>query len=272
MTPHDPFNAPDEYLAMYEGMDMELPANYLPQHPFDAGIHHIRDEKLMERPLTEESIRNTLARYYALVTHTDAQIGRILKALEQSGEADNTIIVFSSDNGLALGSHGLTGKQNVYQHGVQIPLLLKGPGVPKGEIRDQLCYLYDIYPTLCDLAGVQIPESVEFKSLKPVLGDKQSKHRAKLYFSFMKWQRAVRDERYKLIEFCVNGKRTTRLYDLQKDPHETKNLAEEPRMQAQLALMTNLLLDQKEACGDGVSDAAHIKAMSEEFWQTYHAN
>lgn len=272
MTPHDPFNAPDDYLAMYEGMDMELPANYLPQHPFDAGIHHIRDEKLMKRPLTEESIKNTLARYYALVTHTDAQIGRILKALEEGGEADNTIIVFSSDNGLALGSHGLTGKQNVYQHGVQIPLILKGPGVPKGETRDQLCYLYDIYPTLCDLAGVQIPESVEFKSLKPVLEDKESKHRAKLYFSFMKWQRAVRDERYKLIEFCVNGKRTTRLYDLEKDPHETKNLAEDRRMQTKLAMMTKLLLDQKKACGDGVSDAAHIKAMSEEFWQTYHAN
>lgn len=272
MTPHDPFNAPEEYLAMYDGKDMELPANYLPQHPFDAGVHHIRDEKLMKRPLTEDAIKNTLARYYALVTQTDAQIGRILKALEESGEADNTIIVFSSDNGLALGSHGLTGKQNVYQHGVRIPLILKGPAVPKGETRDQLCYLYDIYPTLCDLAGVQTPETVQFKSLKPVLENAESKHRESLYFSFMKWQRAVRDDRYKLIEFCVDGKRTTRLFDLQKDPPETKDLSDDAGMQKVLKDMRAMLVISAKLHNDGNSAAPHIKAMSEEFWQTYHSN
>lgn len=269
MTPHDPFNAPEEYLAMYEGKDMKLPVDYLPEHPFDAGVHHIRDEKLMKRPLTEEAIKNTLARYYALVTHTDAQIGRIIKALEESGEMDNTIIVFSSDNGLALGSHGLTGKQNVYQHGVQIPLILKGPGVPSGESRDQLCYLYDIYPTLCDLAGIKVPDTVQFKSLAPVLKDACSNHMSHLIFSFMNWQRAVRDDRYKLIEFCVGDKRTTRLFDLQHDPYETKDLSEQIAMKPVLMKLRALLEISARQSNDGSSTAPHIKAMSEEFWRTY---
>lgn len=269
MTPHDPFNAPEEYLAMYEGKDMALPANYLPEHPFNAGVHHIRDEKLMKRPLTKEAIKRTLARYYALVTHTDAQIGRILKALEESGEADNTIIVFSSDNGLALGSHGLTGKQNVYQHGVQIPLIMKGPGVPKGETRDQLCYLYDIYPTLCELAGLKVPDTVQFRSLAPVLKDAAADHMGQLYFSFMNWQRAIRDERYKLIEFCVGDKRTTRLFDLQRDPNETKDLSEQAEMKPVLMKMRALLEISARQANDGTSTAPHIKAMSEEFWATY---
>ncbi len=274
MTPHDPFNAPEEYLAMYEGKDMELPANYLPEHPFDAGVHHIRDEKLMKRPLTEEAIKTTLARYYALITHTDAQIGRILKALEESGEADNTIIVFSSDNGLALGSHGLTGKQNVYQHGVKVPLIMAGPGVPKGETRDQLCYLYDIYPTLCELAGVKVPDTVEFKSLKPVLDDAGKQLWSHLYFSFMKWQRGMRNDRYKLIEFCVDGKRTTRLFDLQQDPNETKDLSGDPdkKIQAILQMMRIELQATAQMYNDGDSAAPHIKAMSEEFWTTYRKN
>ncbi len=272
MTPHDPFNAPEEYLSMYQDKDMVLPENYLPQHPFDAGVHHIRDEKLFRRPLTEQTIKNTLARYYALVTHTDAQIGRILKALEDSGEADNTIIVFSSDNGLALGSHGLTGKQNVYQHGVRVPLIMAGPGIPKRETRDQLCYLYDIYPTLCELAGLAVPGTVHFKSLKPVLKNPKVQHRDNLYFSFMKWQRAVRDERYKLIEFCVGGKRTTRLYDLQEDPSETKDLAgQNATLEAQMKLQVLLELHGSKEVDDQPCPG-HIKAMSEEFWTTYQKN
>ncbi|BCX46155.1 choline-sulfatase [Haloferula helveola] len=269
MTPHDPLNCPEEFMKLYAGEDMKLPANYLPEHPFDAGVHDIRDEKLMKRPLTEDGVRDRLAKYYALVTHTDAQIGRILEALARSGEADNTIVVFSSDNGLALGSHGLTGKQSVYEHSVRVPLVIAGPGIPKGERREQLCYIYDVYPTLCERADVEIPDTVQFRSLDPVIADPEASHRDHLYFGFMSWHRAVRDDRHKLISYSVNGESHTQLFDLETDPGETRNLAGEKKVQPVLKRMRKLLESERDRLNDGKADAEHINEMSKAFWETY---
>lgn len=269
MTPHDPLNCPQEYLDMYQPGDVELPGNFLPQHPFDAGVHHIRDEKLFKRPLKEEALRQSLARYYALVTHTDAQIGRILDALEQGGEESNTIVVFSSDNGLALGSHGLTGKQNVYEHSVRVPFIMAGPGVPRGQVRDQLCYLYDVYPTLCELAGLEVPVTVQFSSLKPAIMDAQAKGREHLYFSFMSWQRSVRDDRYKLIEYSVDGARKTQLFDLREDPEEKHDLSTDSELAPVLNRMRKVLLAERDRLNDGASDSPHAREMSEAFWRTF---
>lgn len=203
------------------------------------------------------------------MTHTDAQIGRILDALEQSGHADNTIIVFSSDNGLALGSHGLTGKQNLYEHSVKVPLIISGPGIPEGERRGQLCYLYDIYPTLCERAGLEVPDTVQFRSLNPIIADAGAKHREHLYFAFMSWHRSVRDRRYKLIEYCVDGERETQLFDLQDDPAEIENLAAAEAMQATLARLRDRLAGERKRLNDGNSESSHTKQMSEEFWSSY---
>ena len=271
MTPHDPFNAPEEYLKMYSAEDMALPENFLPEHPFDAGVHHIRDEKLMKRPLTKEKLLTQLSKYYALVTHTDAQIGRILDALEKSGHADNTIIVFTSDNGLALGSHGLTGKQNVYEHSVKVPFLISGPGIPSGEKRDQLTYIYDIYPTLCEVAGIKISETVQFRSFKPVLTEAGAKHREHLSFAFLQWHRAVRDERYKLIEYCVDGVRNTQLFDLEQDPSETRNLAAEDDHAETLKRMRTLLQEERKRLNDGNTPFAFTNQLGKDFWTTFEA-
>src|SRR6185295_12363812 len=124
-----------------------LPPDFLPQHPFDNGEMTVRDEKLAPWPRTPENIRSQLADYYALITFMDLQIGRILAALDKSGAAQDTIVVFSSDQGLALGSHGLMGKQNLYESGMKVPLIFAGPGIPKGQA-DALVYLHDIYPTV----------------------------------------------------------------------------------------------------------------------------
>lgn len=269
MTPHDPLNCPEEYLALYDGKDMRLPANFLPEHPFDAGTHKIRDEKLMKRPLTEDLVRERLARYYALVTHTDAQIGRILDALDKSGHAENTIIVFASDNGLALGSHGLTGKQSVYEHSVRVPLIISGPGIPRGQQRQQLCYLYDIYPTLCELAGLKTPETVQFQSLNPVIRDAKHSYREHLYFAFMSWQRAVRNERYKLIEYCVEENRHTQLFDLKNDPHELKNLADDPTYQDQVKALRELLQSERVRLNDGNTPYKSSDQQGKYFWSRY---
>jgi len=270
-TPHDPWQMPEEYLAMYDPEEIPLPASFAPEHPFDNGILDVRDEMLLAHPRTPEAVRTAIAKYYATMTHTDAQIGRILEALEKSGQYENTLIVFASDNGMAVGRHGLVGKQNVYDHAVRVPLIITGPGIPKGETREQLCYINDIYPTLCDLLGYPIPETVEFKSLVPVLEDAAATHRDHLYFAFMSWQRAIRDERHKLIEYAVDGTRHTQLFDLKEDPDELHNLAESPEHQEILASLRALLETERVRLNDGNSTSDYATQLGTDFWSTYKA-
>ncbi len=142
----------------------------------------------------------------------------MLSALKKAGKAKNTIIVFAGDNGLAVGRHGLLGKQSLYEHSVHVPLIISGPGIPKSQKRDAFCYLLDIFPTLCDLTGMSIPNSVEGRSLVSMIRDRRRKIRETLFFAYKDVHRGVRDERYKLIEYSVKGKRTTQLFDLQTDP------------------------------------------------------
>ena len=268
-TPHDPRQSPDEFRKLYQDDDIPLPASFLPRHPFDNGMLDIRDENLAPVPRTPEIVRKHIADYYAMITHTDAQIGRILAALEASGKMDNTIIVFASDNGLALGRHGLMGKQNIYEHSVKVPLIVAGPGIPHGESRAQLCYLYDIYPTLCELAGQGIPPAVEFKSLLPVIRDRSAGHRAHIYTALMSWQRAIRDERHKLIEYCAAGGRHTQLFDLADDPDETNNLAGRKEHQAKVESLRALLGQERLRLNDGNSPFPFPNQQGKEFWKNF---
>jgi len=269
-TPHDPRQCPEDYRARYVDAEIPLPVSFMPEHPFDNGMLNIRDEKLARFPRTPDAIRKHIADYYATITHTDAQIGRILETLEATRQRSNTIVVFASDNGLAIGRHGLMGKQNVYDHSVHVPLIVSGPGIPKGEIRGQLCYIYDIYPTLCEMAGLKTPETVEFKSLRHLLNDGKATHRDCLYFAFMSWQRAIRDSRYKLIEYCVGGVRHTQLFDLTSDPHETANLAEKSEYAAKLKELRELLKEEAGNLNDGHAPSEFAREQGKEFWNTYH--
>ncbi len=227
-APHDPRMAPEKYANMYDPRKIPVPENFMPEHPFDNGELRIRDEKLAPWPRTPEIVQEHIAAYYAMITHLDDQMGRVLAALQAAGHADNTIVIFAGDNGLAVGRHGLMGKQNLYEHSVRVPLVVSGPGIPKGEQRDAFCYLLDIFPTLCDLTDLPVPESVEGRSLAPVIAGDQPKVRDTLFFAYKDVQRAVREERYKLIQYSVNGARTTQLFDLANDPWEVKNLADDP--------------------------------------------
>ena len=258
MAPHDPRTMPKEYRDMYDPERVTVPRNLMPEHPFDNGELWVRDEKLAAWPRTTDETRRHIAEYYAMITHADAQIGRVLEALEKTGNAENTIIVFAGDNGLALGQHGLMGKQNMYEHSVHVPLIMSGPGIPKGGKRDAFCYLLDIYPTLCELSGVPIPESVEGRSLVPAMqsGDKI---RDTLFFAYRDVQRSVRDERYKLIEYVVNSKQTTQLFDLHADPWELDNLAREPSCAGHLSRLREELVRWREELEDD----------KETFWMSY---
>ncbi len=270
-TPHDPRQCPPEYMAMYEAADMLLPPSFTPEHPFDNGMLRIRDENLERFPREPDRIRGHIAAYYAMITHTDAQIGRILDALEESGMKENTLIVFASDNGLAVGRHGLMGKQNVYEHAARVPLILSGPGIPKGETRDQLCYIFDLYPTLCERAGLETPDTVQFSSLNHVIEDASAKHRPYLYFAFMNWQRAIRDERYKLIEYCVDGKRSTQLFDLIADIEETRNLAGDEKYAEILSGLRTLLSEERIRQNDGNTPYGFTDRQGKDFWGTYES-
>ncbi|MBN1936073.1 MAG: sulfatase-like hydrolase/transferase [Anaerolineae bacterium] len=223
MAPHDPRTMPKKCLAMYDPDQIELPPNFMPGHPFDNGALDIRDELLAAHPRSEAEIRRHIAEYYAMITHADAQMARVIEALEAKGVLDDTVIVFAGDNGLALGQHGLMGKQSMYEHSLRVPLVFCGPGIPQGKKSDAFCYLFDIYPTLCDLINVPLPDTVEGQSLLPVfLGEKSL--RESMYFAYTGLHRCVRDRRFKLIEYAVNGERTTQLFDLDHDPWELHNL------------------------------------------------
>jgi arylsulfatase A-like enzyme len=246
-SPHDPRVAPRHYLDLYPLDKIAPPPNLLPFHPFDIGDLLVRDERLAPWPRDEETIRRHLRDYYAVITYQDEQCARVLNELREMGEYDNTVIVFSSDNGLALGSHGLMGKQNLYEHSMGVPLVMRGPGVPAGRIIETPVYLFDIYPTLCELAGVPIPRSLEGMSLAPVLRDAGS-GRDRILLGYKDLQRAVRRGEWKLIVYPQVGMR--QLFNLAADPYETVNLADDPAQARRLKDMLLMLADEAKKWGD----------------------
>lgn len=223
LAPHDPRSMPRRFLDMYDPDQIKLPDNYLPEHPFDYGQAGIRDELLEVYPRPEREIRRHIAEYYAMITHLDSGIGKIMRAIEDTGHYQNTIFVFAGDNGLAVGQHGLMGKQNHYEHSLRVPLIFAGPGIPKGETRDSYAYLLDIYPTLCDLLDLEIPVTVEGKSLVPALTE-SAVIRESLYFAYSDLIRSTKDERHKLVLYSHGGDNHAQLFDLEADPNELTNL------------------------------------------------
>ena len=229
MAPHDPRSMPREFFDLYDADSLALPPNYMPEHPFDFGIRNVRDEQLEAYPRTEQAIRKHMRDYYAMISHLDASVGRILESLKKSGLYDDTIILFSADNGLGLGEHGLMGKQNCYEHSIKMPLLFTGPGIPKGETRDGMVYLMGIFPTLCELADVEIPKTVEGVSFARQFADSEASARDILFFAYRDKIRGVKTEKYKLIEYRFKQNRWTQLFDLEEDPWEMNNLADDGR-------------------------------------------
>jgi arylsulfatase A-like enzyme len=246
-NPHDPRVAAEKYMALYERDKIPLPKNYQPLHPFNNGEQFVRDERLAPWPRTEDEVRKHLHDYYAVITAMDHHIGRLLAAMKDLGLYENTIFIYSADHGLAIGSHGLFGKQNLYEAGMKPPLLLSGPGIPKGE-SDALVYLHDIFPTVCDLVGADIPTGLDGKSLEPVIDSTVTGVRETLFLSYRDVQRAVRDNRWKLIRYPqVN---VTQLFDLQEDPHELTNLADKPDHAARIKELTAHLERWQKDLGD----------------------
>ncbi|HEY3322862.1 MAG TPA: sulfatase-like hydrolase/transferase [Planctomycetota bacterium] len=246
--PHDPQFATDEFYRMYKAENIPLPVNFLPFHPFDNGEMTVRDEKTLPWPRTEESVTGKLARYYASTSYWDTHVGRVIDALKKAGQFDNTVFVVAGDNGLSLGEHGLLGKQNVYEFGgMHVPLIFAGPGIPKGETQS-FAYLMDVYPTLCELTGVSVPPGLDAKSLAPVISGKSPKVRDYCFTAYKDCQRAIRDERWKLIRYPLIDK--TQLFDLQADPHEMNDLSGKPEQAGRINEMMELLKKHQHQFSD----------------------
>jgi len=238
-----------------------LPYNHLsctpdtfPAHPFDNSHLTVRDEQSAQGILkyrTEAVVRNEIGRHFACVDWIDQQIGRVLARLEDPNNdgntADsvlaNTYIVFTSDHGIAIGRHGLQGKQNLYEHTWRVPYIVRGPGIQAGSSSDALIYLHDSFPTFCDLAGLDLPATIDGndgQSFRAVLEGATNAHHEVMYGLYAGGSkpgiRAVTDGRFKLIKYdaASNASQVTQLFDLQENPfellpeHGVPNLATQP--------------------------------------------
>lgn len=247
-APHDPRQSPKKYVDMYPPEKIKIPENFAQEHPFDQGDHNLRDERLAPFPRTKKQIQVHRSEYYAIITHLDHQIGRILKALEKSGKAENTYIIFTADHGLAVGSHGLMGKQNQYDHSVRVPFVMTGPNIKKNSKNDAMIYLQSIFSTTCDYAGIEIPKTVDYKSLKPLINGEKTKLYDEIFGAYIGFQRMVRTHRYKLIHYAHIGK--TQLFDMKNDPNELHDLYHDPSMIKVKKEMINRMKKEQKIVGD----------------------
>ncbi|MCA9229842.1 MAG: sulfatase-like hydrolase/transferase [Planctomycetales bacterium] len=245
--PHDPRVAAPEWTEKYDRATIPLPANFKPFHPIDNHWMTGRDEALAPWPRTPAIVRQHLHDYYACISSIDHHIGRILQTLRELGEFENTIIVFSSDHGLAIGSHGLFGKQNLYEHSMGSPLIFAGPRIPSGSSAS-FAYLFDIFPTVCELTQTEVPPGLDGRSLAKIIRGDQQSVRDTVFLAYEDGQRAVHSGDWKLIRYPqVNY---SQLFNLREDPDELHNLASEGQHQQKVEEMMALLASEQHAYDD----------------------
>ncbi|MEM9420481.1 MAG: sulfatase-like hydrolase/transferase [Planctomycetota bacterium] len=259
-APHDPRQAPKQYVDLYPADQVAVPENFQPLYPYADQIgvgRNLRDARLAPFPRTPYSVQVNRAEYFAIISHMDAQIGRILDELEATGQAENTLVIFSADHGLAVGHHGLIGKQNMYEHSLKAPLIIAGPGLPQGASRSERVYIQDIVPTSLDFAGIDVPKHVSFKSLSPLLFNRPYDGYDTIYGAYRNLQRAVIHKDWKLIYYPEVPK--YRLYHLAPDPQEINDLADDPMYGDQLSVMKSLLIQEFERQNDRTMMAKPLK-------------
>lgn len=248
----------------------QLPDNYLVKHPFFHGHPKLRDEERVSgvwKNRDENTIRNELGRENACSENIDIQLGKVLKRLEDLGELNNTYIIYTSDHGMAIGRHGLQGKQNLYEHTWRVPFIIKGPGIANNTTKLGNIYLLDVLPSLLDLASIDIPETVQGKSFVPVLNGEEEYVREVMYGVYAggtkPGMRSVKKGDWKLIKYDVmdGAVRETQLFNLAENPNEylpehhkkgemETDLAENPKYADKLAEMEALLLAQMKLNND----------------------
>jgi len=254
LAPHDPRTAPPAYHEGYHPEDMPLPDNFLAQSPVDTGALRGRDETLAAIPRQPGEVREHLADYYAMISHLDDGLSRIMAALEQRGMRENTLFVFVSDHGLSMGSHGLMGKQSVYEHDVRVPMIVSGPGIPVGAVREDPVWHLDLNPFFCRVGGAEVPDTCEGRDLMPErAAPEQPRSVDEMYFAYGQRVRGVREGPWKLIEYAhPEGDRTWQLFNLDDDPLEMRNRASEPGQAERIERMRRHRRDLSSKVGETV--------------------
>ena len=260
-TPHDPRTPPQPYMDWYADMDVPLPPNFMPIHPFHNGWMTGRDEQLARWPRPEEDIKDQIKEYYGLISHMDARIADILAALDRNGLHDNTIVIYAADNGLALGSHGLLGKQSLYEHSNRVPMIISGPGIPAGS-SDALVYLYDLYPTIAGWTGMPLLEGTDGSDLRGVWERGDEGPRDVLYTVYEDIHRSVRQGPWKLIHYPRLDRQ--QLFNLRDDPHEMNDLSGHAEQAERLSSMMAIMVEQHEAFDDPHSLTIHPDSLDSE--------
>lgn len=254
LKPHLPFCAPKKYWDLYEPSSLPMPKRQTPPEgapkfaPTTWGEVRQYAEMPQQGPMDEEQARKLIHGYYACVSYMDAQLGRVLEALDELDLAKNTIIVLWGDHGWHLGDHGMWSKHSNYEQATRLPLLVAAPApgtttaLSPGAKTPALVENVDIYPTLCELADLPTPERLDGKSFVPVLKDPTQTTRESAIHVFPRGQRlgrGIRTARHRLVEWKKPGDPAEtailELYDYESDPEETRNVAaEEPEVVARL--------------------------------------
>ncbi len=261
-APHDPRTPPPGWEV--DPATVDLPANLLREHSFDNGDLKVRDELLAPFPRDPEVVREHIADYLGMIAHLDDGVGRIVATLDRLGLTDDTVVIYTADHGLAVGQHGLLGKQNLYEHSQRIPLVMAGPGVPDGQTSDGLVWHGDTTATIRHLARVAPDLDAEGASLigpDGAIEAPRTTHGA----AYEQVQRTFRDGNYKLIAYrpapagmkrpgSTPGSTATQLFDLEADPWEMHNLADDPDYAETVARLTDGLREWQRAAGDPRQD------------------
>ncbi len=251
-APHDPRQAPQEYLDKYPLDNISLPKSWMPMYPFKDSIGNgpdLRDEALAPFPRTEYATKKHIQEYYALITHLDDQIGLIVDTLEENGEMDNTYIIFTSDHGLAIGRHGLMGKQTQFDHSVRPPFMISGPNVPKGKKIPADIYLQDAMATSLELAGIEKPSYVYFNSVLGFIdGKRTDSYYDAIYGGYVNTQRMIRKDGFKLMVYPKLKK--VLLFDMENDPEEINDIAMESKYKGKIDSLFKALLKLQEELND----------------------
>ncbi len=243
-APHDPRTVPGDDDVTARASRVTLPENALPVHPFDNGEMTIRDETLLGWPRTEEDLRREIAIYEMMIEEIDAQVAEVISTLDRHEVLDDVLVVFASDHGLAIGSHGLLGKQSLYEHSMRAPMILAGGGFSGGMVRDDFAYLHDLAPTILAACGVEIPPSMEGADLH------RPTDRDHVLLRYRDLHRSWRDDRWKVIWHPRIDR--WQAFDLVNDPAETIDLARDPANTALVARLRRELLAARDAAGDDV--------------------
>jgi iduronate 2-sulfatase len=242
--PHCPYVAPKKYFDLYP-----LERVPMPKGPF-AEVGNVPEAALASTTpwpwfgVSEEQSRESLQAYHATISFVDAQVGRLLDALDRLDLTKRTIIVFWSDHGYHVGEHGLWKKQSLFEGSARVPLIISAPGeMARGKVSARTVELLDLYPTLADLAGLEAPANLAGASLKPLLENPEAEWKRPAFTQVWRGKfpgHSVRTERFRYTEWD-DGKQGVELYDYQTDPAELRNLAKDPQHAATVSELQQLV-------------------------------